>query len=250
MIAVRKKVAPLSFAFVLMLLSGCGSNIEEALFQAASATGRQAFDLFLTDVANALAAGIENIADDVTNGDDGGNGGGADGGGTDGGGDGGSGGGGGDNGGGALDGGALFAANCAACHGADGASGFAPDITGSTADEVIAAIMLGTHGSISLSDEELTAIAVWLGGDAGGSGDGGGAAGDAVAGAALFGGNNCGACHCADASGGCALNAPSLVGLSGGVLDANLRGDDPHAGGKFDLSDQEMADLETYLAGL
>lgn len=241
MIAARRTFVPLTFVLTLMLLPGCGSNIEEVLFQAASATGRQAFDIFLTDFANAMAAGFEDIADGDDGADDNGDDGADDG---DDGGNGGDGDPGNGDGGGAIDGGALFAANCAACHGADGAGGFAPDITGSTADEVIEAMMLDTHGAIALSDEEMTAIAVWLGGDAGGP------AGDAAGGETLFSGNNCSACHCADASGGCALDAPSLQGVSGGVLDAMLRGDDPHPGGKFDLSDQDIADLAAFLSSL
>ena len=53
-----------------------------------------------------------------------------------------------------------------------------------------------------------------------------------------------------DAAGGCALDAPGLQGASADVLDSNLRGDDAHAGGKFELSDQDISDLEAYVASL
>lgn len=73
---------------------------------------------------------------------------------------------------------------------------------------------------------------------------------DAEAGESVYTSNNCGGCHCADASGGCALSAPSLIGLAVEILDDSLLGDAPHVGGKFDLSTQDLADLEAYLAGL
>lgn len=68
----------------------------------------------------------------------------------------------GDGGDGGIDGAALFATNCAACHGEDGASGFAPDVTGMSADEIAAGLELGVHASISLTDEEIAAIAEFL----------------------------------------------------------------------------------------
>ncbi len=66
----------------------------------------------------------------------------------------------------------------------------------------------------------------------------------------IFTANGCTACHCADAGGGCALDAPALVGISADSLDDRLRGDTPHPGGKFDFDDLEIADLEAYLASL
>lgn len=66
----------------------------------------------------------------------------------------------------------------------------------------------------------------------------------------IFTANGCTACHCADAGGGCALDAPALVGISADALDDRLRGDTPHPGGKFDFDDLEIADLEAYLASL
>lgn len=76
-----------------------------------------------------------------------------------------------------------------------------------------------------------------------------GLTGDAANGQALFAANNCASCHCADATGGCALGAPSLVGVGTTELDDNLRGESIHLGGKFPLfTDQDIVDLESYLA--
>lgn len=74
--------------------------------------------------------------------------------------------------------------------------------------------------------------------------------GDADAGEGIFASNSCAACHCADAGGGCALDAPSLVGVSTETLDDRLRGDVAHPGGKFNLTNQDITDLQAYLAGL
>ncbi|MCH8242631.1 MAG: hypothetical protein IH897_08480, partial [Planctomycetes bacterium] len=57
-------------------------------------------------------------------------------------------------------------------------------------------------------------------------------------------------CHCADAGGGCALDVPALHDADGEKLDEFLRGDTPHTGGKYDLTDQDILDLQAYLAGL
>ena len=86
-----------------------------------------------------------------------------------------------------------------------------------------------------------------LGGD---TTDDGGATGDAAAGETLFTGNSCAACHCDDATGGCALDAPSLVGISDATLDDVLRGAASHTGGKLEATDQDIADLTAYLASL
>lgn len=89
--------------------------------------------------------------------------------------------------------------------------------------------------------------------DNGGGSNGGGGldglTGDAAAGETVFSSNNCAGCHCADASGGCALSAPSIVGMSRTILDEELRGSSPHPV-KVNLSDQEIVDLEAYLASL
>lgn len=74
--------------------------------------------------------------------------------------------------------------------------------------------------------------------------------GDLDAGEEIFVSNVCSACHCADAAGGCALSAPSLVGVATETLDDRLRGDAAHPGGKFDLTNQDIVDLQAYLASL
>lgn len=86
--------------------------------------------------------------------------------------------------------------------------------------------------------------------DAGSGSDGGfdGLTGNATNGQAIFTANNCATCHCVDASGGCALSAPSLIGVGTTEVDDNLRGQSPHVGGKFQLTDQEIVDLVTFLA--
>lgn len=63
-----------------------------------------------------------------------------------------------------LDGSTLYSTNCSACHGADGASGFAPEITGTTEAELTTGLESATHGSISLTVEEIAAIADFLSG--------------------------------------------------------------------------------------
>ena len=94
------------------------------------------------------------------------------------------------------------------------------------------------------------------GGDGDGNGDGGvpdggfdDLTGDHVAGEALYTANNCAVCHCADGAGGCLSGSPPVTGVSAQVLDEFLRGDAPHAS-KVDLTDQEIVDLEAYLASL
>ena len=69
-----------------------------------------------------------------------------------------------------------------------------------------------------------------------------------AAGEEIFTVNGCWVCHCEDARGGCALDAPSNRNASFELLDAILRGDAEHAGGKFNLSDQELQQLEAFLA--
>lgn len=92
------------------------------------------------------------------------------------------------------------------------------------------------------------------GGDGtGGDGDNGGggpdlpAEGDASRGANIYADTGCASCHCADASGGCALSAPGLVGVSATVIDDALRGDAGHPTMPV-LTDQEVVDLAAFLA--
>jgi hypothetical protein len=77
----------------------------------------------------------------------------------------------------------------------------------------------------------------------------GGSSGDVAAGEAIYTANSCGTCHCADAAGGCALSAPSIVGAGVGAIVAVLLGDASHPS-KVGLSDQGLADLEAYLGSL
>lgn len=74
--------------------------------------------------------------------------------------------------------------------------------------------------------------------------------GDPDTGEAIYASNSCTPCHCADAAGGCALSAPSLVGVATETLDDRLRGDVEHPGGKFNLTNQDIVDLQAYLASL
>jgi mono/diheme cytochrome c family protein len=160
----------LTAAALFLGLAGCGTNLEEILFQSTTALGRTAFDVFLTEVANDLADALDR--DDMP-----------------------------------------------------------PDDGDGDADN-------GDNGG----DGD---------GDGGDGGDGGTNGTDGVgAGEAIYADNGCAACHCADATGGCALDAPSLVSVDPDILAGSLNGDTPHPGGTVDLSDQELADLAAYLASL
>lgn len=86
-------------------------------------------------------------------------------------------------------------------------------------------------------------------GDQGDADDTGGLTPQAASGEAYYAANGCATCHCDDASGGCALDAP-VVGEDIDTLDEWLRGEAPHPGGKFDISDEQLADLQAYLASL
>ena len=70
--------------------------------------------------------------------------------------------------------------------------------------------------------------------------------GDPVAGEPLY--ASCAACHCADAGGDCLPGAPGVIGASAEALDEFLRGGASHP--PSDLSNQEIVDLEAYLATL
>ena len=54
--------AGLGTAVLLLGLIGCGSGVNEALYQTASAAGRTALDIFLTELANALADTFDQTA--------------------------------------------------------------------------------------------------------------------------------------------------------------------------------------------
>lgn len=151
-----RQTPPLAVLILLLIVAGgCGSGVNDALLQAFAATGQTIVDLALTEAVNCIAEACEGT-DDVDGDQDGENGNGEDGGNGD------NGGNGGDDGG-ELDGAQLMADNCAACHGADGASGFAGDITGMSAEELSAGVA-DPHVPIDLSDAEFAAIAEFLGG--------------------------------------------------------------------------------------
>lgn len=160
-----RRPALLCVVVCLMGLSGCGTNIDEVLYQTAGAAGRTLLDSLLTDLANSLADSFDQAEtppqEDELDSDDGGN---------------------------------------------DTAP---PD--GPVPDE---------------------------------------STGDPDVGEGIFASNSCAACHCADARGGCALSAPSLVGVATETLDDRLRGDAAHPGGKFNLTNQDLVDLRAYLVSL
>lgn len=59
----------------------------------------------------------------------------------------------------------------------------------------------------------------------------------------------CAACHCPEATGGCGSSAPNVVGQDFETISDRTR--DPfvsHPGGKFSFSDQDIADIEAFLA--
>ena len=74
-------------------------------------------------------------------------------------------------------------------------------------------------------------------------------AGDVGGGETIYVSNGCAGCHCDDGAGGCALSAPAVAGAAAGALDAVLRGETTHPI-KVDVSDQDLGDLDAYLASL
>ncbi|MFQ5495702.1 MAG: c-type cytochrome [Phycisphaerae bacterium] len=76
-----------------------------------------------------------------------------------------------------------------------------------------------------------------------------GLVGTAATGASLFVSNGCSGCHCDDATGGCALSAPRIIGEDPAAIDAVLRGSHPHPI-KVDLLDQDIVDLAAFLGSL
>ena len=61
----------------------------------------------------------------------------------------------------------------------------------------------------------------------------------------------CANCHCSDATGDCRLSAPDIRGAGYTEIDARTRNSSTyHPGAKFDFTDQDIADLEAYLATL
>lgn len=80
-------------------------------------------------------------------------------------------------------------------------------------------------------------------------GDPGALTGDATSGEAVYMVNGCGGCHCDDATGGCALSAPSIIAAEVPMVDDLLRGGASHPV-KPAVSDQDIADLAAWLATL
>ncbi len=73
--------------------------------------------------------------------------------------------------------------------------------------------------------------------------------GDPVAGEAFYLANNCAACHCADAVGGCAANAPNIVGEESDELFGLLSGAEEHPGGTVaGITQADADDLAAWLA--
>lgn len=61
----------------------------------------------------------------------------------------------------------------------------------------------------------------------------------------------CQSCHCPDATGGCKLSAPNIRGKTYDQIDARTRNENVyHPGGKFQFTNQDIADLEAFLASL
>ncbi len=157
------KVAKWSTTFIAVILflgvSGCGTNVQDILYQTGSSVGRSFYDMLLTEMVNDIADAFDTTADDAADDEDADDDGedpaddGADDDADDDGDDGA-----------APDGATLYADNCAACHGDDGASGFGPDVTGLSADDMAAGLESGTHAGISLTDDEVAAIAELMGG--------------------------------------------------------------------------------------
>jgi len=71
--------------------------------------------------------------------------------------------------------------------------------------------------------------------------------GDAAAGETFFTSNGCGGCHGADANGGF---GPSLHGVPADEIFQKLSGAVSHVGGTFDVTEQDAADVEAYIASL
>jgi mono/diheme cytochrome c family protein len=105
-------------------------------------------------------------------------------------------------------------------------------------------------GGPPLADGEVELIRLWIEQGAVEDEGAGVPSGSVGNGAVLYADNSCVGCHCADASGGCALSAPALVGAPVELLDTFLRGGESHVAGSFPFDDQDLADLAAYLASL
>jgi mono/diheme cytochrome c family protein len=244
---------------IVMFGFGCGTRINEALLLALESGARTGFDVFLSDLLSDLPnfftfpppTGEPGDGDgDSTDGDDGdgdqpppdGNGG--------------------DLVGDPVAGEALYGINgCGLCH-CDDASGEclpgSPGLQGSSL-EVNREALQGESSHVGgkfpdLTEQDLADLVAFLADVGGGSdGDGGGngdVVGDPVAGEAFYNANACGACHCADGSGGCAASAPDIRAVDTNTILETLAGEASHTGGKIaDVTEQEVADLAAFLGG-
>ncbi len=165
---------------MLVAIAGCGTDLENVVYQAGAATGRTIVDIGLTQLANALA-GVDVPSDTG-----------------------------------------------------------APDDNGTPDDS----------GPVDVDPDDMQ--------DDPNVDDGGGPdatngddrpLGDAASGDAVFTSNGCAGCHCADATGGCALSAPNIIDADVTLLDEFLILGSSHPI-MFDFTSQELADLEAFLATL
>jgi cysteine-rich repeat protein len=148
-------------------------------------------------------------------------------------------------GGGTIDGDALFIDTCGGCHTGGGlGTGTISDVTGATSAEITDAIATVTlMNSISLTSEEIDAIADAIAGD--GGGNGGGA--DAVNGASLYTDGGCATCHGASGEGG--IGGP-VAGLGEAELQSACDSGDSMPALCTPLSASDIADLGAYMETL
>ncbi len=62
---------------------------------------------------------------------------------------------------------------------------------------------------------------------------------------------SCSICHCVDASGGCMASAPNIQDEGYTAVDRKTRSQNVnHTGGKYNFTDQEVADIAAFLESL
>jgi len=136
-------------------------------------------------------------------------------------------------GGGTLDGQALFTTNCSGCHG-DGSN-----INGRTASAISTAMnTVGIMNGISLTSEEIQAIADYLSGGGGTGGSTGGSGTGTLDGQSLY-TSNCSACH---GSTGSSINGTSTTAISTALANVG-------AMGSISLTADEIQAISDYLTG-
>lgn len=114
-------------------------------------------------------------------------------------------------------------------------------------DQLLTEIANVLAGTPEANDEQTPADSDPSSGGGDDSGDE--ASGDPDAGQDVFVSNNCAGCHCADGKGGCALNAPAIIGADAARLAGAFAETSGHPV-KPVLSEQELADLAAYLDSL